>query len=187
MIRWNSTRRYLYLSKTTIFFKTIRHDGNSCNYVFAAVRPHLPSTLLRACFPPPLAGEDKGGGSPQRRGVRRGRYGLEDLTAQSVVRLGSPRADSVIAAHPEPSRRTRPPRLGGEKSASNSMPLYFLQSIQESGAISDAQFKKLLDAGSMAISNGHAGAKRILLAFTNLQDGSSRNPVIPSKAFGEKH
>ena len=62
-----------------------------------------------------------------------------------------------------------------------------MQSFQESGTIGDAQFKKLLDAGSMAISNGHACAKRILLAFTNLQDGSSRNPVIPSKAFGEKH
>ena len=50
----------------------------------------------------------------------------------------------------------------------NSMPLYFMQSFQESGAIGDAQLKKLLGAGSMAISNGHPCAKRILFAFTNL-------------------
>jgi hypothetical protein len=62
-----------------------------------------------------------------------------------------------------------------------------MQSFQESGAIGDAQFKPLLGAGSMAISNGHARAKRILFAFTNLQDGSSRNPMILSEAFGEKH
>lgn len=69
----------------------------------------------------------------------------------------------------------------------NSTRLYFMQSFQESGAIGDPQFKKLLGAGSMAISNRHVCPNRIVFGFTNLQDGSSWNPVIPSKAFGEKH
>ena len=69
----------------------------------------------------------------------------------------------------------------------NSTRLYFMQSFQESGAIGDPQFKKLLAAGSMAISNRHVCPNRIVFGFTNLQDGSSWNPVIPSKAFGEKH
>ena len=41
----------------------------------------------------------------------------------------------------------------------------FHAELSESGAIGDAQLKKLLGAGSMAISNGHPCAKRILFAF----------------------